>query len=88
VRVSALSDAIAMMNFLGDASSTAANHDPGATLRRLRPPYHAVVSRGETDRGYFPTAVNGFRLAVSVSKQEQQRRTRMRVPTVNRKTVD
>src|SRR4051812_16715724 len=39
-----------LLNILSDASSTAANHDPGATLRRLRPPYHAV-RLGETDRG-------------------------------------
>jgi hypothetical protein len=39
-----------LLNILSDASSTAANHDPGATLRRLRPPYHAV-RLDETDRG-------------------------------------
>src|SRR5215217_9066991 len=66
VRVSPLRDADAMMIVLDDASSTAANHDPGATLRRLRPSYHAGVSLGETDRGWrsTTTAVHGLRFTV------------------------
>src|SRR5215210_6907193 len=48
-----------LMMVLIDASSTAASHDPGATLRRLRPPYHAV-RLGETDRGYFQLMLTVF----------------------------
>src|SRR5215218_5412900 len=48
---------------LNDADSTAANHDPGATLRRLRPPYHAV-RLGETDRGDFQLLLTVYRLTV------------------------
>src|SRR5687768_4002134 len=40
-----------LMVVLIDASSTAASHDPGATLRRLRPPYHTGDSTVESDRG-------------------------------------
>src|SRR5215207_1210316 len=36
-----------LMMVLIDASSTAASHDPGATLRRLRPPYHAGGPKGQ-----------------------------------------
>src|SRR2546423_6046809 len=40
-RVSALRDAVAILMSFVKRSSTAANRGSGATLRRLRPPYHA-----------------------------------------------
>src|SRR5215203_761705 len=54
-----------LMKVLIDASSTAASHDPGATLRRLRPPYHAGDSVVEPDRGVLRFGVGSGEFGVN-----------------------